>query len=79
MVGSYVNSKGGVAVDVELIQVGDIPAIEEITVQAGEYVLALTERKDIEYSDYTLTLEQFELLVENLNKVLEKIKVNADD
>jgi hypothetical protein len=79
MIGSYSSSKGGVTVDVELVEVSDIPAVEEVTIQAGEYILALTERKDIEYSDYTLTLDQFELMVDNLNKLLERIKANADN
>lgn len=79
MIGSYSSSKGGVTVDVELVEVSDIPAIEEVTIQAGEYTLALTERKDIEYSDYTMTLDQFELMVANLNKLLERIKANEDN
>jgi hypothetical protein len=79
MIGSYSSSKGGVTVDVELTQITDIPVVEQVLIQTGEYVLALTERKDIEYSDFAIPLDEFKETVQNLVRILAKIEKEIDD
>ena len=59
---------------IETNEVLDIPAVEEVTIETAEYTLALTERKDIEYSDFSITFEEFDAMVDNLVQVRDNLK-----
>jgi len=74
MISDFSSRKGGVTVSIETNEVVDIPTVEEVVVETAEYTLALTERKDIEYSDYSITFEEFSAMVDNLVQVRDRLK-----
>ncbi len=74
MISDFSSRKGGVTVSIETNEVADIPTVEEVTIETSEYTLALTERKDIEYSDFSVTFEEFSAMVDNLVQVRDNLK-----
>lgn len=67
-------SLGGVRVHISTASYGDIPAVEEVGVETPEYDLILTERRDVEYNDTSITVEQLGNMVGAFTRLIELLK-----